>query len=204
MRRVLLYVPWHRELPVARASWFMQYSPDTEVDILVMRWEPRPGEGAYPNLDEKNEAARRAAIVGRYDYLFIVEDDVILPVDALAGLLSVHTVFVVGLYRGRPETWGTDRLSVRIYDPEGPQDADDRPLELSDIPPDNPIVKCTGIALGCTLIKNSVLESIEGVIGQDYLLGKRLVEHGIPLLCHTGVRCGHVTAKGETIEVNRE
>jgi len=182
-------------------TWFMQYSPDTEVDVLVMRWEPYPKQGAYDNLDVKNEAARRAAIVGRYDYLFIVEDDIVLPLDALSKLLSVRAPFVVGLYRGRPENWGTKRLSVRIADPDGPQSADDRPLELKDIPQDNPIVTCTGIALGCTLIARTIFETVEGVIGRDYLLGKRLLEHGIPLLCHTGVRCGHVTAKGETIEV---
>ena len=201
MRRVLLYVPMHRELPVARSSWFMQYAPDTEIDIFIMRSNPHPGKGAYPNLDIKNEAARRAAIVGRYDELFIVEDDVVLPVDALAELLSAHAPFIVALYRGRPENWGSDRLSVRIYDPEGPQDADDRPLELMDIPADNPIITCTGIAMGCTLIHRTLFETIEGVVGRDYELGKRLMENGIPMLCHTGVRCGHVTAKGEIIEV---
>ena len=201
MCRVLLYVPLHREIPAARASWIAQYAPDTEIDVFIMRWEPHPGKGAYENLDEKSEAARRVAVVGRYDYLFIVEDDVILPTDALARLLSVEASFVVGLYRGRPENWGSKRLSVRIADPDGPQSADDRPLELTDIPANNQIVSCTGIALGCTLIHRSLFECIDWVLGRDYELGKMLLRNSIPLLCHTGVRCGHVTAKGEIIEV---
>ena len=201
MYKVLLYIPVYRSCAIARAKWHLQKDKGFELDLYVMDWTPYPGENAYKNLDEKNELARRIAIIGWYDYLWIVEDDIVLPCNALSRLLEVNADCVVGLYRGRPEHWGTDRLSVRIADPNGPQDADDRPLELKDIPADNPVVRCTGIALGCTLLHRKLFNMLEGVIGRDYEVSKRFQENGVSMLCHTWVRCGHIDKKGEIIEV---
>ena len=201
MRRVLEYVPFYRDIHVARESWFRQRATDTWVDVLIMRFDPLPDAGAYPNLAIKNELARRLCITGDYDYLFIVEDDIVLPDDALEKLLTVDKPVVVGLHRGRPETWGICGLCVRIADPDGPQDADDRPLEVKDVKNWGDIIECTNSSQACMLLSKKLLPLLEGVMGKDYEISRRLSTLHIPLLCHTGVLCGHVDETGEIIGV---
>jgi len=201
MRRALLYVPSCRDIPVARESWLKQSAPDTWVDIYIESYNPLPGQGAYPNLTIKNELARRMCLAGGYDYLFIVEDDIVLPDDALIKLLEVNKPVVTALHRGRPETWGICGLCVRIADPDGPQDSDDRPLEIKDVKNWGDIIECTDSSQACMLIERSLLHLLEGVMGKDYEISKRLQTLHIPLLCHTGVLCGHVNETGEIIGV---
>ena len=201
MRRVLEYIPFYRDIPVARESWLRQKAPDTWVDVLIMRFDPLPDAGAYPNLAIKNELARRMCITGDYDYLFIVEDDIVLPDDALEKLLTVNNPVVVGLHHGRPETWGICGLCVRIADPDGPQDADDRYLELKDVKNWGDIIECTSSSQACMLLSKKLLPLLEGVMGKDYEISRRLSTLSIPLLCHTGVLCGHVDETGEIIGV---
>ena len=201
MRRVLLYVPLYRDIPVARESWIKQQAPDTWVDVYIERYNPLEGQGAYPNLTVKSEIARQIVLASLYDYLFIVEDDIVLPDDALEKLLAVDKPIVVGLHRGRPETWGISGLCVKIADPDGPQDADDRPLELTDVKNRGEIISVTYGSQACMLITRELLLEFEGVIGKDYEISKRLPELKIPLLCHTGVLCGHVDETGQIIGV---
>jgi len=201
MRRVLLYAPLYRDIPVARESWLRQQAPDTWVDVYMERYNPLEGQGAYPNLAIKNEIARQIVLACLYDYLFIVEDDIVLPDDALEKLLMVDKPIVVGLHRGRPETWGICGLCVRIADPEGPQDADDRPLEVKDVKNWGEIIECTSSSQACMLIKRELSIELEGVIGKDGEISRRLSTLHIPLLCHTGVLCGHVDETGEIIGV---
>ena len=201
MRRVLLYTPFYRDIPVARESWLKQKAPDTWVDIFIMRFDPLPDAGAYPNLAIKNELARRICITGDYDYIFIVEDDIVLPDNALELLLEVKAQVVTGLHRGRPETWGISGLCVRIADPDGPQDADDRPLEVKDVKNWGDVIEVTGSSQACLLISKKMLHVFDGIMGKDYEIYKRLSMFHIPLLCHTGVLCGHVDETGEIIGV---
>lgn len=201
MRRVLLYVPFYRDITVARESWIRQDAQDTWVDLYIERYNPMQGQGAYPNLIIKSEIARQIVIACLYDYLFIVEDDIVLPDDALEKLLTVENPIVVGLHRGRPETWGVCGLCVRVADPDGPQDADDRPLTVDDIKNWGEIINCTTSSQACMLITRELLLKLEGAIGKDYEIGKRLSELYIPLLCHTGVLCGHVDETGEIMGV---
>jgi len=203
MLRVLLYVPSHREIPRARESWLRQRAYDAWVDVLIMRYDPCPDKGAYYNLVVKDEIARKMCLAGTYDYFWHVEDDIILPDRALELLLQEEAQLISGLHRCRPETGGTDRLSVSIADPEGPQDSDDRPLTLDDITHWGSIVKCTQVSNGCLLIHKDLLKDLEGVMGLDWKMCISMYPKYIPILCHTGVLCGHVGIDGTIWEVQQ-
>ena len=201
MRRVLLYAPLYRDIPVARESWLRQQAPDTAVDLYIPRWNPLPGAGPYPNLDVKSEIARKIAIVGDYDYLWSVEDDIVLPDDALFKLLAVDNAIASGIYRHRPETTFNTTLDVRVSDPQGPQDADDRPIELRDIEGEERVIQCSLLTTGCLLIKKELFPVLEGIMGRDYKISNLMNQKGIKMLCHSGVLCGHVDVFGEIIGV---
>ena len=201
MTRVLLYVPSHREIPEARESWIKQKAPDTWVDLFIMRYDPYPDRGPYDNLDVKSERARRMCLEGEYDYLFTVEDDIVLPDNALELLLKENAQVISGMIRCRWETSGDCRLSGRILDIEGPQDSDDRPLELEDIKHWGEIIECTGVSYGCLLIHKDLLGELEGIMGRDYEISKKLYSIKGSLPYHTGVLCGHVDENGNIIGV---
>ena len=201
MRRVLLYVPLYRDIPQARESWFIQSSHDAWVDVFIMRYNPFPDKGVYDNLAVKDKIARKMFLAGGYDFFFHVEDDIILPKYALHLLLQENVPLISGLYRCRPETGGTYRMAERILDIEGPQDADDRPLELRDIKNWGNIIECTQAGNGCLLIRKDVMTELEGVMGLDWKIYERLSPEYIKVLCHSGVICGHVDETGEIIGV---
>jgi len=196
MRRVLLYVPSHREIPEARESWLRQKASNTWVDVFIMRYDPFPDEGAYPNLRVKNKIAKAMFIAGQYDYFFHVEDDVILPADALELLMAAHVPIIAGIGRLRPENSGDCHITVRIKDPDKRSSSDDRPLELLDINEERRIIECTGIWYGCTLIDSEFLNLLGDDVGEDWKFTRVANEHGLQLYAHTGVRCGHVDKDG--------
>jgi len=201
MKRVLLYVPLYREISIARESWIRQKAPDVWIDLFIMRYNPFPGENVYKNLEVKNELARRICIESEYDYLFIVEDDIILPDNALELLIKTNVKIISGLYRLRPETAFNNVLSARIYDPEGPQDSDDRYLEIEDIKYWGEIIECWFTCCGCMLIRKDFLIELKGFMKQDVDICQQAKNLYIPIYCHTGVLCGHVDKDGNTIGV---
>jgi len=201
MKRVLLYVPSYREIPEARESWIKQKASDVWADLFIVRYNPFPGGDSYNNLDVKSEIARKIAIDHEYDYFFNVEDDIVLPDNALELLLKENTKVVSGLYRLRWEKSGTCRLSVGIKDLNIPYSRKERPLEAEDIHQWGEIIECTHVSCGCLLIQRDVLPELEGVMGRDYLISLRLRQLGYTLFCHTGVLCGHVDQEGHNIGV---
>jgi len=197
VNRVLLYVPSYRDIPVARDSWLVQKADDSWVDVFIMKYNPHEPPQPYLNQNLKAEIARKMFIAGDYDYMFHVEDDIILPSHALQKLLSAKKEIISGIFCLRPEVSGTNAFAARIIDIEGPQASDDRYLTKKDIKDPGEIIQCTLTGLGCLLIARRLLHEIKDVWGIDWKLDKELMTKHIPLYVHTGVWCGHIDSTGK-------
>jgi len=73
-----------------------------ELDWIVLTGNPfDPAHESQKNLVYKLEHARRLALKGGYDYLFLHEHDIILPKEALKKLTSAKADLATGVYRLR-------------------------------------------------------------------------------------------------------
>ena len=91
----------------------------------------------------------------RYDYLFSVDSDIVLPKDALRKMISADKDIVTGLYIQRiPDT---HTLEVYMVDPNG---------GIVNIPHElleniNGLVEIAGCGFGCCLVKGDVFRKME-------------------------------------------
>lgn len=131
---------------------------------------------------------------GGYDALFLVENDMILPEDALEQLAALDTDVAYGLYVSRHgyNRWlcytfinemGGDSLSVNM----------DRAKSLWGTAFDS-----SGVGMGCTLIHRRVLEKQAfrydptETVADDWLFSLDCIENGFRQTHDLGVVCGHI------------
>jgi len=106
-------------------------------DVLLV--QGNPFDDPHCNVLWSYQRARRVALSEEYDALFCVEEDMIVPEDALPALYDIDAEVVTGVYRYR-----SDRsLNVRP-----------RPKRLKGTAP----VQRGG--MGCLLIRRAVLEAV--------------------------------------------
>lgn len=165
----------------------------------------------------QRELIARHALRVNADYVLMVDDDIILPVDALVQLLQVfdndpRCGVAGGLYYARD---GIRPMAVANWNPNDTTTAHTPAFE-------NDAVAVDGIGFGCVLIKCDVfrvlvepyfpaqvfLEELQRrvrVCNEDYLFCHRAREHGFTVYLHAGVRLGHYDrATGVTFPVSWE
>jgi len=197
--RILFHSPILRDYPVTQKSWFSLRKEDIEIDYFLNRDKTFLGDVKYLNVAFKMNQAREIVLRRGYDYLFNVEHDIVLPHMALTKLKLVNAEVVSGLYRLRPGAVGHNNFAFRIPDPLGPQDADDRWIELDKDFHYGEVIHCSHISFGCILISREVLKKIRFNKDIDVSFSHKCRELNIPLLVHTGVRCGHIEANNTII-----
>ena len=195
--KILTYVPLAPTTPRIYAR--------TIQSLFRMRWdhpmpvvfgrEDCPSESKYRNIVSKHEDARRMTLDGGYDALFLVENDMILPEDALEKLSAVDTDVAYGLYVNRHgwhkwlcytyvDAYGGTSLSE---DMERARRAWGQPFESR------------GVGMGCTLIHRHVLEALPfrydetEAVSDDWLFSLDCIERGFRQTHHLGVACGHIS-----------
>lgn len=146
--------------------------------------------------------ARRALRVGA-DYLLMIDDDIVLPSDALVRLLSVFTSeercgIAGGLYYARD---GIRPMAVASWTPEDTTTAHTPAFARDPVAVD-------GVGFGCVLIRCDVLRTLTEpyfaaqvfleeslrrvrVCNEDYLFCHRARKHGFATYLHAGLRLGH-------------
>jgi len=202
--KVFVHSPIHRVFPESVKSILAQASHNVKIDVFFSMADNHPPEELYKNLKEKMNKAREIFLQGEWEFFFNVEQDILLPNGALARLLEDDLPVVSGLYRYRPSKHGHDRFMPRIYDPEGPQDADDRNPEPGKDFKYGDIIKCTFVPFGCLLIKREVLGKIEFRDEGDVDFCRDAWNEGIELFADTGVNCGHIEPDGQIIGGDNE
>lgn len=131
----------------------------------------------------------------RYDYLFCVDSDIVLPKDALSKLLKADKDIISGVYIQRIP----GKRIVELYeDYQGGQ----RNILIDEIP--EGLMKVSACGFGCVLIKGHVLNTMEYphflyksaldhnfTYSEDTFFCNKAKESGFEIWADTTIQCGH-------------
>jgi glycosyltransferase involved in cell wall biosynthesis len=138
----------------------------------------------------------------RYDYLFSVDSDIVLPSDSLRKMIDADKDIVTGLYIQRIPN--THTIEVYMVNPTG---------GLSNIPQEllfqhNGLVEVAGCGFGCCLVKGDVFRRMEyphfyyqsaldhkNTVSEDVYFCKKARDLGFRVWADTTIVCDH---KGAT------
>lgn len=167
---------------------------------------------AYNVADGRNKLAE-IMVAENYDYIFFVDNDVILPPNALADLYSMQWYFSVGTYPRKEISSITDKdpfTTLYVHDERNkdvycPVFMRRSALQAGKIIP----VDCCG--LGCALIMRELFFKIEKpwfffahegdsktderreyCIGEDMYFCRKVIRAGVQIWAHGSVLCGHL------------
>jgi len=203
MTKVLIHVPIFNNCPQFWESFWKLDIEGLEVDYFFTKTDKvktrLDDKGNYDardvgvNLPWKMEKARKAALEGGYDYLFNIEDDHIIPSDALKKLLSFGKDVISGVYRLRPSKFPAKPIAATKTDRKSWVTVED--LEKT------PLLECHLVPWGCLLLSRRVLESVSFEGALDGLFVDRLDKAGFKRWLATEVRLGHIDRDGTIIWV---
>lgn len=196
---VLIAVPlWHR-YPQSLASILALRNGGQPVHFLMLA-DDDPHDatttmGAYANITRKYEMARAVCLAGDYAALLLVEDDMIVPPDALTRLLAADADVAYGLTcwrHGRPG-W-SPRITL---------DASGRVDNLSAYPDEaraswGKVIDVAGVGTFCTLVRRRVMERLAFRLSEtldvccDWWLAVDCQREGFTQRADLGVVCGHI------------
>ncbi len=160
-------------------------------------WRLEPSLGEYKQLPVRwskqrlrllrrlREEMRQAALDGGYDYLFMVDSDLILGPDTLSLLLQAHKDFIAGIFwtRFRP---GSKRFWVNAWHLQDGHHVEFSMAERMKLRSGIHEVDITG---GCSLLSRRALTALSyatrpGISSEDICLALSAKEAGIPLFLH--------------------
>ena len=197
-KRVMLAVPCHShiEAETIKSINDLIIGDDVECTLEIVK--------GYTVATARNELTSRA-IEGKYDYVFWIDADMILPPMILSRLMAVDADLATGWYvkkipgrkDGVTELLGPDKLQrlpmINILE-----------SELSE---QKGIINILGCGLGCSLMKTSALEKLseggqqpfvyvvnydKSICSEDLYMCINMRKLGMTLKADTTQRCGHV------------
>lgn len=180
-----------RNLPKARASWF-NLNERTDIDYFF-QFSDSKGEGTLDvnvmnmwlaNIQEKLNKARNIFLAGKWDYFFTVDDDIILPPDALTKLLEHDKDVINALFRLRPSI-GCNSLAIRIEKDGKIYDPDFNEIRIYNL------IEIRYLAYSGLLLKRKIVESNEFPF-TEILFSDELNAKGIKMYCDPTITCGHI------------
>lgn len=199
--RILMFVPQSREIErslnsIKAARAYMP--PSHQVDLHFETGAAAAVDGLWDDVTRRYQIGRQMCLDGGYDAMFCVEDDQIIPPDALYKLIMTGADIAYGLCvtRRDPHLWAATIVC-------GPDDGD---YMSYDMRPDamraawGRTVDVIGCGLYCTLIQRHVLEAIpferRGTRCCDFYAAYDWHKAGFTQKCDTTVLCGHVMDSG--------
>lgn len=189
---------------VMQSIYELEIPKDIETTLKIIH--------AYNIADGRNNLVNYMLANG-YDYILFVDNDVILPKNALVDLYNMQWYISTGTYpRKEMQTITSDVQYTTLYN------HNERNLEVY-CPTFMPVtclqkgkitpVDCCG--LGCTLIRKDLFEHIEQpyfffahegnpssnntdeyCIGEDMYFCRKVLRAGIQIWAHGSVLCGHL------------
>lgn len=196
MTNVLCVTPHNRLEPgTIQAIYTQTYAGSLDHHFTRHNMEVVPGM----NIVKAYQRLRAIFLAGDYTHLWIVENDIIPPPDALEKLLTVDADMAYGVYCFRR---GTPVVNVMRHDTTDPLTNDGPRWER--LWREQAVVDCAGLGFGCTLIRRSVLERFEmrtriGGGDTDTELARDVKAAGLVQKAHLGVICGHIRPTHETL-----
>ena len=162
------------------------------LDLLVAT-DQEPATDPNRLIMNNLEKARHYAFQLGYHYVFIIENDIILPKHALISLMNLNADVAVGLYPERPSKVGTDDFLVCM--PWNGNKGARRHIERG-----KPFLLTGRGGYGCVLISLRVLSTVKFPVG-DMAWYDILHAEGFKVMCNPHVICFHIdhTAEGKPI-----
>ena len=180
-------------------------------DVMKAIWDLKAPEGAQVDFDYVRgyDCARaRNKIIEKakgYDYVLMVDNDTVVPKDALMSMLEDNEEVVLGYYAhrnfSREFTGKTNLCKLGEFNYTNQYMADEvRGLKEKG----EYKIQVHGGGLGCALIKMSVLDKLEYpyfdwvnyatgyVLSEDLFFDERCRTAGVPIYADTRVACGHI------------
>jgi hypothetical protein len=144
---------------------------------------------------------RAYAVIQKYDYLFSLECDIFPPLDIIERLIKIDNPVSSALYF---TNYGakSQLMVMRLEKPEFGPSTISRILTTDEsfLFTDGTIKNVYGAGLGCTLIKNEVLQNIrfrvipEQHTHHDVIFANDLYKRQIPVKVDTSIICKHVNS----------
>ena len=203
MVRALIVTPMARHFGRAIGSWHVAITalvekyPSVEYDHWMIHNGLAVVSDHQSIIHEKYIDFRNRALQGKYDFMVCLEDDIVIPGDALIRLydqwrLGSQVAYGVYCFRKQPTRWNIQSVMTET-----------KGISFSTMHVDTidnfmgQVIPTIGTGLGCTLIDTDVLAAIpfvrRGDAANDWYFSIDCVEAGIRQVAHFGVICGHMT-----------
>lgn len=208
MHRILLAIPTGENVPyeVMESIYNLKIPKTVTTELKILR--------SYSISNGRTDLVNYA-IENKFDYIFFIDSDVILPQDSLIKLYDANKYIINGTYpRKELQTLTEDNPWTTLYrhDITGMSKYNFGPFWLSNNElPKNGIIPVDCAGLGCTLIYMDVftkfMPNIDWFIfakeqeiikygpyclGEDMYFYRECLRHNIQPYAHGGVRCGHL------------
>lgn len=195
--RILVYTPMLRLYGLALQS-IMRIEYPGRFDITFCKGgNLQRGQDKRTGFDvvtEKYNHGRDLVLAGGYDAMLAVEDDMIVPPDALTRLLATGADIAYGLYCWRNQGWHKWSAYTELKAKSGKSLDEDKDVAKAAW---GKVIDVAGIGMGCTLIHRHVLETLPFRTHEmaccDWGLALDAQEAGYSQKCDLGVVCGHMT-----------
>ena len=195
--RILVYTPMLRLYGMALQSILRLEHPDRFDITFCKGGNIKNGDvkqTGFEIVTSKYNHARDIVLAGSYDAMLAVEDDMIVPSDALTRLLATGADIAYGLYCWRNQGWHKWSAYTAISDKHGVSLDEDKVAAKAAW---GKVIDVAGIGMGCTLIHRHVLEALPFRTHEkaccDWALALDAQERGYSQKCDLGVVCGHMT-----------
>ena len=202
--RILAHMAREKKIPSVLEAFLDIDKRHHEVNYLITDYDPfsehirdetlQITEYGRANIAYKMEAARKTALVMGYDGIFNVEDDNVVPKDALLKLIETEKDLICGVYRYRP--------SRKPHTPLMPEKRYNR-SNFDDSDLDKGTLEAFLIPWGCTLFKRPVLETVPFTQGLDGAYCGKCRDKEIKRWVCMDVHVGHidVAPDGSMVEI---
>lgn len=171
----------------------------------------------YDCATARNKIVYRAKDL-KTDYVLMVDNDVVLPNDALIKLLDGGKDVCLGFYahRDSDNKYRGSTCICRLYDSKGqkyfnyPLESEYTADELKAMTEDRILIH--GGGMGCALIKTKIFDKLQypwydwanytggGMLSEDLYFCENCRKHGIPIYADTRVNCGHLMRHIQYVE----
>jgi hypothetical protein len=183
--------------------------PDNvELEVEISTNNPNPITGNtkqdHENTLYQYRYARQRIIGGDYEYLFIIEHDMIIPEDALVKMLATDADVVYGLYQFRHSKPILN--ACRAVNSRWPDMTLSLFPEIVEKAKAQGWIEVSGAGFGCTLIRRNVLETFDmrrselgGHPCPDMPFAADCMRNGFKQVCRFDVICGHIKPNGDIL-----